>query len=363
MDDTLFQRMKGHIEENEKRRDRPYKINGQLTTGVGFKVTDADAFAKLPFKVTDSKTGQPRYATEAEKRQEFERIKSMSNDQLEVDKNAFTLGKEDIDAKLKSEIDTRIGKIKGEIGGANWDKLTDGQKTAVLDIHYANGSLDKFGNLKKEIAAGNADGIAREAGFHSDGKRNWEREARNQAAILGLSQEEGRRIVQDKFKDQKPIFDGPVAPPKPQGQGGNPAPQPQPEPRPQDPPDQSSQPQPNPPPAPDPEPTPEPVSAPVTTPLPTPEPPPTPAPAPEQKASEPPADPQVAAMAEMAAAPIDNPGRAALLKPVEKRDDGHDPLGSGRLHRLAFGRSVEGAHLRAGAGLARGHVWRWPPGQ
>ncbi|OAN48941.1 hypothetical protein [Magnetospirillum moscoviense] len=41
------------------------------------------------------------------------------------------------------------------------------------------------------------------------------------------------------------------------------------------------------------------------------------APEPEQKQSEGPADPQVAAMVEMAGKPVDNPGRAALLKPVE----------------------------------------------
>ena len=41
-------------------------------------------------------------------------------------------------------------------------------------------------------------------------------------------------------------------------------------------------------------------------------------PAPEQKPSEPLADPKMAAMMEMAGAPVDNPGRSALLKPVEK---------------------------------------------
>jgi hypothetical protein len=77
------------------------------------------------------------------------------------------------------------------------------------------------------------------------------------------------------------------------------------------------QPQPNPPPAPTPEPTLKPTSAPVTTAPPIPEPESAPARAPEQKQSKVPADPQVAAMVEMAAKPIDNPGRSALLKPVE----------------------------------------------
>lgn len=214
MTDTLLQQMMGHIENGEGRVNQPYKINGQLTTGVGFKVTSPDAFAALPFKVKDTKTGQMRYASDDEKRQEFERIKSISEGELKKDPNPFRLEDTDIDAKLKSEIETRIDKIKTEIGVANWGKLTDGQKTAVLDIHYAAGGLDTFKKLKAAIERGDAQEMANEAGFHSDGKRNWEREARNQAAILGVSQEEGRRIIQDKFKDQKPVWDGPVAPPK-----------------------------------------------------------------------------------------------------------------------------------------------------
>ncbi|MBF0327294.1 MAG: hypothetical protein HQL42_19840 [Alphaproteobacteria bacterium] len=51
--------------------------------------------------------------------------------------------------------------------------------------------------------------------------------------------------------------------------------------------------------------------------MPQPEPDQQPTSAPAQDASEPPADPQVAAMVEMASKPVDNPGRAALLKPVE----------------------------------------------
>lgn len=75
---------------------------------------------------------------------------------------------------------------------------------------------------------------------------------------------------------------------------------------------------PSPPPPSTPEPTPEPIPAPVTTVPPVPEPAPTPAPAQEQKQSKAPADPRAASLVEMASTPIDNPGRAALLKPVEK---------------------------------------------
>lgn len=47
MGNSPLQSMMDHIEKNEGRQKKPYKIEGQLTTGVGFKVTDADAFAKL----------------------------------------------------------------------------------------------------------------------------------------------------------------------------------------------------------------------------------------------------------------------------------------------------------------------------
>ncbi|NFV81001.1 hypothetical protein [Magnetospirillum aberrantis] len=55
---------------------------------------------------------------------------------------------------------------------------------------------------------------------------------------------------------------------------------------------------------------------------PSPQPEPQPAPEREQKQSEAPADPRVSAMTEMAAMPVANPGRSALLKPVEKLTEG-----------------------------------------
>lgn len=61
--------------------------------------------------------------------------------------------------------------------------------------------------------------------------------------------------------------------------------------------------------------------------------------APEPQASAPPADPQAAALVEMAGKPVDNPGKAALLKPVEKltqpemMDMIHSAQGDYRGHR------------------------------
>jgi hypothetical protein len=221
MDDNLLQRMREHITKNEGVWNRPYKDSqGNLTAGTGFLVSTEKAFTALPFQVKDAKTGQLRPASPAEKSAEFTRVKSLSRTELDAEARAgkgFELPKPAIDAKLDSEITTRIDKIKGEIGAADWNNLSDGQKTAVLDIHYANGSLEEFDKLKAAIKSGDAEAMAKESSF-GNGNYNWERLARNKAEILGVSQEEGRRMVEKEFdKKYKNIkFDGPVAqPPKP----------------------------------------------------------------------------------------------------------------------------------------------------
>lgn len=266
MDNATMQRMREHIKANESVKDQPYKDNkGKLTVGAGFLVDDQGSFVQQPFEIRDTKTGQIRPASETEKKAEFQRLKGAKG---EVN-TSLTLPQSAIDRKLDDEISTRVDKIKKEVGEADWEKLNDGQKAAVLDVHYANGSLEKFPGLKKEIKSGDANGIAREAGFNSGEKpdgtkvRNWEREARNQAAILGASQEEGRRAVIEKYRGtgENPNFgNAPVAPPKPQPQGGNDSGQS----------GQNPQPSPEPPPAPKPEPTPaptpEPPQPPTTTP-------------------------------------------------------------------------------------------------
>lgn len=90
MDDTLFQRMRAHLEANEGRFDIPYKDSkGILTAGVGFNVGTGDDFSKLPFQVKDARTGEVRYASPAEKRAEYDRIKAMPGTKLEEDPNAF----------------------------------------------------------------------------------------------------------------------------------------------------------------------------------------------------------------------------------------------------------------------------------
>lgn len=286
MDSNTMQRMRKHITENEKAIPTPYKDNkGLLTVGTGFKVDDEASFVAMPFQIMDTKTGELRPATEAEKKAEFQRANGLSNDELmsEKGKSQLFLSEPEIRRRLDSEITTRIEKIKGEVGAEHWDRLTPGQQTAVLDVHYANGSLENYPALKDGIKTGDAKKIGENVDFHSGGARNWERLARNRAEAQGISFEEAQRQVETDRKAGK--FDLPVKP------GQTDLSTLRPEPRPQD-------------------------QPPQTTPEPTPE--PTAAPAPERQASAPPTDPKVAAMAKMAGTPIADPGRSALLKPVEK---------------------------------------------
>jgi hypothetical protein len=212
MDANLFQRMRQHIIGNEGVSPTPYRDSaGLLTAGYGFKVDSADAFAKLPFQVKDGQSGTMRPATEAEKRAEFDRIRSLPQKQLEgeADKGkAFVLTEPDMDSKLASEIAAREARIKTEVGAANWDLLSDGQKTAVLDVHYANGSLTKFPDLKQAIKDGNAEEIGRNVDFHGtnpDGswQYNEGRLIRNRAAAQDISEDDARRSVEEDMKSGK----------------------------------------------------------------------------------------------------------------------------------------------------------------
>lgn len=271
MDKTTMQRMREHVKANEGVVTKPYRDNkGLLTAGSGFKVETEDAFAALPFQVKDAKTGQWRDAKDNEKRDEFKRIQSLSKTQLKKDANALYLPEERIDQKVEAEITTRTDKLKKEVGAENWDRLNDGQKTAILDVHYANGSLENYPTLKQAIKDGDGETIGKNVDFHSGGARNWERLIRNRKEAQGISEDEARRQVEEDKQTGRFGLEHLRPEPRPE------PPQPQPEAAPQ------------------------------------------PTPPPEPQASAPPADPKVASMAEMAGTPIANPGRSALLKPVEK---------------------------------------------
>lgn len=105
MDDTLKQRMRAHLKENEGVKEQPYRdSNKNLTVGVGLNVSRKEDFVALKFQVKDVKTGTMRDATEQEKGTEFDRLAKMSRDDIADDKNGFTLPKTEIDAKLDEKI-------------------------------------------------------------------------------------------------------------------------------------------------------------------------------------------------------------------------------------------------------------------
>lgn len=373
MDTKTTQRMREHIKTSEGVREQAYKDTKGNLGAVHFLVDDEKSFASIPFQVRDSVTKETLPATKEEKQAEFRRMKSSSDPNVT---SSMKMPRDEMERKLDTEIATRVDKVKKEIGEADWNKLTDGQKTAVVDIHYANGSLEKFPKLKEAIKTGDAKTMAEQSDFHG-GKmanseylhRNFDRLRRNRAEMQGIDPEspEAYRAVADKYRGHPSLKDeykkhasplGTVPQPakpsqQPQasgtgngytiqsgdslskiaarhgvsqeelakangitdpnriragmslkipGQAGGDAPAPVSPPVPPEP----SEPVPAPNPVPQPE-----------RPAPEASPEPAPAPAPEQKQSEAPADPQVAAMVEMASKPVDNPGRSALLKPVE----------------------------------------------
>ncbi len=219
MDDTLKQRMRKHIKLSEGVESSPYKdTNGYLTVGVGFNVDSKDTFSALKLQVKDAKTGAMRDATKEEKEKEFDRLSKMATAKVnsDDDRKKFTLPDSEIDTKLDGEIESRITKIKGEIGDADWDKLTDGQKTAVLDVHYANGSLSSYTSLKDAIKAGDGEKMAKQSDF-AGGKilgstykvRNFDRLRRNRAAFRGIDENshEACRDIADSFRDHPKLPD------------------------------------------------------------------------------------------------------------------------------------------------------------
>ena len=92
----------------------------------------------------------------------------------------------DQDAEFDKRISEKVGGVKNAVGEDAWNELTDGQKTAVTDIAYANGSLDEFKNLRDAIKAGDARKMADESTFYTDsktGKRDEGRLLRNYEAL------------------------------------------------------------------------------------------------------------------------------------------------------------------------------------
>ena len=134
MDDTLKQRMRDHLKANEGEKPQPYRdSNDNLTVGVGINVNRKADFVAQKFQTKDAQTGELRDATPQEKADEFNRLSKMSEPDIKRDPKRFTLPETEINAKLDEKIAEHEAGVKSQIGEADWNKLTDGQKTAVLD--------------------------------------------------------------------------------------------------------------------------------------------------------------------------------------------------------------------------------------
>ncbi len=240
---TTLDAIREHVIDSEKRVSHPYlDIKGNVTIGVGFKVNNEDQFTNLNLVI--EKDGKSVAATDAEKRQAYREMKTQPKDKLAdfyEDKSNVRLPKPAMDSKLDQEIVSRIDGIRRDVGDKAWNTLTDRQKAAVADIAYANGSLDKYDELKKAIKAGDDRAMADESLFFTDreeGRRDKQRLQRNYEALSGLPPEEFERAFEaalkkadeewakkraDEKAKEKPALDGvePLRKPEPPGRGGD----------------------------------------------------------------------------------------------------------------------------------------------
>jgi hypothetical protein len=200
-----------HIKGNEG--ENPYHsvygdTTGHITTGYGFNVSDRDVFVAQPFRDATSKNplsakqkGQA-YDTYQKAHAVDPNLSPQSHsgfDNVEFPNNFKESGV--MDRVLGNE-----GKIRSDLGKDSkgndvYDKLTDGQKTVMHDVYYANGSLDKFPNLTNAAKTGNTESFANESEFHGgtnqDGsnKYNYGRLISNRAAALGISEDEAKKQI------------------------------------------------------------------------------------------------------------------------------------------------------------------------
>ena len=225
--------IKNHIKNYEKPIPHPYLDNkGKITVGAGFNIETEDEFAGLDLQ-TKASDDQQRPATDKEKRAAYRYMQGVRDSKkgkfnfvadTYVNDTKLIMSPKAIDKRLDREIVKRTDEIRDEVGDDAWNKLSEGQKRMVTDVHYANGSLKAFPKLKDAIKSGNAGAMARESHFYSgkdkvDKKqRNWNRIKANHCGSLGLDPNgDACRISVEKHyegSNEKPVFRGrPQTPP------------------------------------------------------------------------------------------------------------------------------------------------------
>ena len=216
MDGQTLQQTIAHIKANEGINNNDTTIykdtNGNLTAGSGINVNTKDQFASQPFR----EVGSGRELQDYEKRQIFQAFRDQeSTTKTPAEKympfKNLTLSESDNNQAVIKHIqdnETRIRNALGtdDQGNSNYDKLTDGQKTMLSDVAYANNdSLAKFPKLIEAAKNGDAKGMADQSTFHGghnpDGSLiyNWPRLVRNRQMAEGISEEDARKEVANQF--------------------------------------------------------------------------------------------------------------------------------------------------------------------
>jgi len=212
MNDTTLSKIKGRLKETEGTVKHPYlDSNDLVTAGVGFNVDKKSDFTALDFWTRD-RDGTERRAKPGEKATAFDQMtaareanKGKHNRPADSYRKATSLflPADVMEKTLDDKAKEHMAGAKNDVGEDAWNKLNDSQKTAVTDIRYANGSLDKFTKLKDAVQEGDAKKMAEESTFFTDsktGKRPLGRLERNFQALSGLSREESDKRLQDVLK-------------------------------------------------------------------------------------------------------------------------------------------------------------------
>jgi len=185
--------------------------NGNITTGVGINVNSRDNFIQQPFRNADTQDtlssaekaqAYDAYQTARQKDPSLTPQNFMQFDSIEYPPNLRDSGV--MDRVLSDEPKIRAALGTDADGNSVYDKLTDGQKTVMHDVYYANGSFQNFPKLIDKAKNADAKGIANESSFMGGaGQYNYDRLARNRAAAQGISFEDAQKDVATQHaKDQ-----------------------------------------------------------------------------------------------------------------------------------------------------------------
>jgi peptidoglycan hydrolase-like protein with peptidoglycan-binding domain len=199
-----------HLNENPKNYEFPgLDSKGLITAGSGEQVNTLESFVALPFETNG------RLATEKEKQVAFQQLqKEKQNLKGDFDKNfgryktttTLILPKAKAEARLEAKIAEKLPGVVGKFDAEKWRALPSGQKNVLIDTAYSVGSIDGFPKMVDAARRGDAPAMARESFTVSGDKRNWERNQRNHATILGKKfndPETEKTFVHDFLKDKR----------------------------------------------------------------------------------------------------------------------------------------------------------------